>query len=72
MEKVFLRIGLVMSAFIAGVFSYFIADTQNYLGTLTDNQDDLVSAGIWNFVSIQFFILALVLALVFIIRSRKK
>lgn len=72
MEKTFLKIGLVMANFVAGVFSLFIADAQNFLGVITDNQDTLVSAGIWNFVSIEFFVLAFVLALVFIIRSRKK
>lgn len=72
MEKNFLRIGLVMFSLMAGIFSFFISDTLNYLGVITDDADDLVQSGIWSFVSVQFFILALVLALVFIIRSRKK
>lgn len=72
MEKTFLKIGLVMASVVAGIFSFFISDTQNFLGVITDNQDTLVSAGIWSFVSVQFFILAFILALVFIIRSRKK
>ena len=72
MEKVFLQVGLVMSALVAGIFSFFISDTLNYLGLFTDNPDDKVQSGIWGFVSGQFFILALVLALVFIIKSRKK
>lgn len=72
MEKNILKIGIVMSAFIAGAFSFFISDTLNYLAILTDDADDKVQSGIWSFVSVQFFILAFVLALVFIIRSRKK
>jgi hypothetical protein len=72
MEKNILKIGIVMSAFIAGAFSFFISDTLNYLGVITDDADDKVQSGIWGFVSLQFFILAFALALVFIIRSRKK
>lgn len=72
MEKNFLRVGLVMASLMAGIFSFFISDTLNYLGVITDDANDLVSAGIWSFVSVQFFILAFILALVFIIRSRKK
>lgn len=72
MEKNILKIGIVMSAFIAGAFSFFISDTLNYLAILTDDADDKVQSGIWGFVSFQFFILSLVLALVFIIKSRKK
>jgi len=45
---------------------------ENYLGVITDDADDKVQSGIWGFVSLQFFILAFALALVFIIRSRKK
>lgn len=72
MEKNFLKIGIVMSAFIGGVFSFFISDTLNYLSVFTDDASDKVQSGIWGFLSVQFFILAFVLALVFIIRSRKK
>lgn len=72
MEKNILKIGIVMSAFIGGVFSFFISDTLNYLSVFTDDPSDKVQSGIWGFVSVQFFILSLVLALVFIIRSRKK
>ncbi len=72
MEKNILKIGIVMSAFIGGVFSFFISDTLNYLSLLTDDPTDKVQSGIWGFVSVQFFILAFILALVFIIRSRKK
>jgi len=72
MEKNILKIGIVMSAFIAGAFSFFISDTLNYLSVFTDDPSDKVQSGIWGFLSVQFFILAFVLALVFIIRSRKK
>jgi hypothetical protein len=72
MEKNILKIGIVMSAFIGGVFSFFISDTLNYLSVLTDDADDKVQSGIWGFVSLQFFILSIVLALVFIIKSRKR
>lgn len=72
MEKNFLKIGIVMSALVAGIFSFFISDTLNYLSLFTDDATDKVQSGIWGFVSVQFFILAFVLALVFIIRSRKK
>lgn len=72
MEKNFLRIGLVMASLMAGIFSYFISDTLNYLAIFTDDASDKVQSGIWGFVSVQFFILAFILALVFIIRSRKK
>ena len=72
MEKNFLRIGLVMASVMAGIFSFFISDTLNYLAVFTDDANDKVQSGIWSFVSIQFFILAFILALVFIIRSRKK
>lgn len=72
MEKNFLRIGLVMASLMAGIFSYFISDTLNYLAIFTDDASDKVQSGIWGFVSVQFFILAFILAIVFIIRSRKK
>lgn len=72
MEKNFLRIGLVMASLMAGIFSYFISDTLNYLAVFTDDANEKVQSGIWGFVSVQFFILAFILALVFIIRSRKK
>ena len=72
MEKNILKIGIVMSAFIAGAFSFFISDTLNYLAILTDDADDKVQSGIWGFVSFQFFVLSLVLALVFIIKSHKR
>lgn len=72
MEKNILKIGIVMSAFVAGVFSFFISDTLNYLSVFTDDPSDKVQSGIWGFVSLQFFILSLVLALVFIIKSRKR
>lgn len=72
MEKTFLKIGLVMASFVAGVFSLFIADAQKVLAVFTDNKDTLVSSGIWSFLSVEFFVLAFILALVFIIRSRKK
>lgn len=72
MEKNILKIGIVMSAFIAGAFSFFISDTLNYLSVFTDDPSDKVQSGIWGFVSLQFFILSLVLALVFIIKSRKR
>ena len=72
MEKNILKIGIVMSAFVGGVFSFFISDTLNYLAILTDDADDKVQSGIWGFVSFQFFVLSLVLALVFIIKSHKR
>ena len=72
MEKNFLRIGLVMASAMASIFSYFISDTLNYLAVFTDDASDKVQSGIWAFVSVQFFILAFILAIVFIIRSRKK
>jgi len=72
MENNFLRIGLVMASLMAGIFSYFISDTLNYLAIFTDDASDKVQSGIWGFVSVQFFILAFILAIVFIIRSRKK
>jgi len=67
-----LKIALVISTLILGVFSFVIADTYNYLALIVNEVDNSVRAGVWTFFGWQLVILSFGLALGFIIHSRKR
>lgn len=71
-NKKMVKVALVISTVILGVFSFIIANAYAYLSLITNEVDNSVHAGQWNLVGTQFLISAFVLALVFVIRSRKK
>lgn len=71
-NKQMVKVALVISTVILGVFSFIIANAYAYLSLITNEVDNSVHAGQWNLVGTQFLITAFVLALVFVIRSRKK
>ena len=66
------QVALVVASTILGCFSVVIADAYSYLSLITNEVDNKSTASVWSFVSVEFFVLAFVLAIVFVIRSRKK
>jgi hypothetical protein len=67
-----IKVALVISTLILGVFSFVIADAYSYTALINDQDKYNVLSGQWSLVGTQFVIGSLILALVFIIRSRKK
>ena len=68
MVKVF----LVIAGFILASFAFALGYAYEYTSVITDNTEDLVRSALWNFVGGQFILVSVVLALVFIIRSRQR
>ena len=66
------KIALVISNLILSMFAFALANAYHYTAVITDNIDDHIRSAIWNFVGIQFVFVSVVLALVFIIRSRQR
>jgi len=66
------KVALVISTLILGVFSFVIADAYSYTALINDQENYNVLSGQWSLVGTQFVIGSLILALVFIIKSRKK
>jgi hypothetical protein len=66
------KVALVISTLILGVFSFVIADAYSYTALINDQESYQVLSGQWSLVGTQFVIGSLILALVFIIKSRKK
>ena len=66
------KIALVLSILILGIFSFVISDAYNYTAIINDQENYNVLSGQWSLVGTQFVIGSLILALVFIIKSRKK
>jgi len=67
-----IKVALVISTLILGVFSFVIADAYSYTALINDQENYNVLSGQWSLVGTQFVIGSLILALVFIIKSRKK
>jgi len=67
-----IKVALVISTLILGIFSFVIADAYNYTAIINDQENYNVLSGQWALVGTQFVIGSLILALVFIIKSRKK
>lgn len=66
------KLALVLSILILGIFSFVIADAYNYTALINSQESYQVLSGQWSLLGTQFVIGSLILALVFIIRSRKK
>jgi len=66
------KVALVISTLILGVFSFVIADAYSYTALINSQESYQVLSGQWSLVGTQFVIGSLILALVFIIKSRKK
>jgi hypothetical protein len=66
------KVALVISTLILGIFGFVIADAYSYTALINDQESYQVLSGQWSLVGTQFVIGSLILALVFIIKSRKK
>jgi hypothetical protein len=66
------KIALVISTLILGIFSFVIADAHSYISLITNQVDDATLAGQWSLISVEFFVASFILAIGFIIHSRKK
>lgn len=71
-NKQMTKIALVISNLVLSMFAFALANAYHYTAVITDNLDDHIRSAIWNFVGIQFVFVSVVLALVFVIRSRKR
>ena len=72
MENKMVKVALVISTLILGVFAFVIADAYSYTALINDQESYQVLSGQWSLLGTQFVIGSLILALVFIIKSRKK
>jgi uncharacterized Tic20 family protein len=71
-NKQMTKVALVISNLVLSMFAFAVANAYNYTAIITDNTNDHIRSAIWNFVGIQFIFVSVVLALVFIIRSRQR
>jgi len=67
-----IKVALVISTLILGIFGFVIADAYSYTALINDQESYQVLSGQWSLLGTQFVIGSLILALVFIIKSRKK
>jgi CHASE3 domain sensor protein len=67
-----IKVALVISTLILGIFSFVIADAYSYTALINSQESYQVLSGQWSLVGTEFVIGSLILALVFIIKSRKK
>lgn len=72
MENKMVKVALVVSVFILGMFSLVISNSYSYLSLITNETENATLAGQWSLIGAEFFVGAFVLALGFIIHSRKK
>jgi len=66
------KVALVISTLILGIFGFVIADAYSYTALINDQENYNVLSGQWSLVATQFVIGSIILALVFVIQSRKK
>ena len=66
------KIALVISILILGIFGFVIADAYSYTAIINDQENYKVLSGQWALVGTELVIGSLVLAVGFIIRLRKK
>lgn len=71
-NKKMVKVALVISGFILASFAFALGYAYEYTSVITDNTEDVVRSALWNFVGGQFILVSVVLALVFIIRSRQR
>jgi hypothetical protein len=67
-----IKVALVLSILILGIFGFVIADAYSYTALINSQEKYQVFSGQWSLVGTQFVVGSLILALVFIIKSRKK
>jgi hypothetical protein len=67
-----IKIALVISTLILGIFGFVIADAYSYTALINDQEKYNVLSGQWALVGTELVIGSLVLAVGFIIHSRKK
>jgi len=66
------KIALVLSTLILGIFSFVIADVYSYTALINSQESYQVLSGQWALVGTELVIGSFVLAIGFIIHSRKK
>jgi hypothetical protein len=66
------KVALVISTLILGIFGFVIADAYSYTALINDQESYQVLSGQWALVGTELVIGSLILALVFIIKSRKR
>jgi len=66
------KVALVISTLILGIFGFVIADAYSYTALINDQENYNVLSGQWALVGTELVIGSLILALVFIIKSRKR
>jgi len=67
-----IKVALVISVFILGMFSFVIANAYTYLNQITNRIEDATLAGQWNLVGIQFIVGGFILGILLIANSRKR
>jgi len=67
-----IKVALVISVFILGMFSFVIANAYTYLNQITNKVEDATIAGQWNLVGIQFIVGGFILGILLIANSRKR
>jgi hypothetical protein len=66
------KVALVLSTLILGIFGFVIADAYSYTALINDQENYNVLSGQWALVGTELVIGSLALAVGFIIHSRKK
>jgi len=66
------KIALVLSILILGIFGFVIADAYNYTAIINDQENYIGLSAQWALVGTELVIGSFVLAIGFIIHSRKK
>jgi len=66
------KVAFVISTLILGIFSFVIADAYSYTALINDQENYNVLSGQWSLVGTELVIGSLVLAIGFIIKSRKR
>lgn len=66
------KVALVISILILGIFGFVIADAYSYTALINSQESYQVLSGQWSLIATQFVIGSIILALVFVIQSRKK
>ena len=67
-----IKIALVLSTLILGIFGFVIADAYSYTALINSQESYQVLSGQWALVGTELVIGSFVLAIGFIIHSRKK
>jgi len=66
------KVALVISTLILGIFGFVIADAYSYTALVNDQENYNVLSGQWSLVGTELVIGSLLLAVGFIIKSRKR